>query len=365
MPTTYKVLGQTTTTAASSQTVLNLVKDPDIEGFTGADVSVVSGSTSIGATGTLWQLFVAASTQASFSNALNNSISAPFNSRAAGLWMRGSVSGSQGCHLAYGYTAGNTDLNGETAGFFSSAAAIPVSASTTYYAGGTCKAYNSGYFSSGNGFWPTMYIKWWTSSGTYISSTTVANNGGTTNGSTVLKNTFSSPSTAAYATILFRWYYNGWNGSEYVFFDGIYFGTDTTYYNAAFSSPAAANNSLLTAPFNKRTDGGYTGTANSSTTGTTFAGALTDLYTVPSATSTVASTLTLANLSSSATTYRVLVLKSGETAAKKNFIAFDAPIGANSTDTYTLGMTLATGDKVQVASDVADVSATLFGSEIS
>lgn len=362
MPTTYKTLGQTTATAASASTTINLVVDPDIEGFTGANVAIASSNVSIGATGTLWTIYSQSSTNADFSNALNNGISAPFSSRAAGLWMRGSVSGSQGCHIAYGYSAGNTDLNGETAAFFNSSRAIPVSASTTYYTGATCKAYNSGYFSSNV---PTMYIKWWTSSGTYISSSTVANNGGTTNGSNVIKNTVTSPSNAAYATILFRWYYSNWNGSEYVYFDGIYFTTDTTYYNSGYSSPNVANNALLTAPFNKRTDGGYNGTANSSTTGTTFAGALTDLYTVPASTQTVVSTITATNLTTSATSCRVLVLPSGQTAAKKNFIVFDGTLPANTTDAFTLGITLAAGDKIQVASDVADVSFSAFGSEIS
>jgi hypothetical protein len=87
------------------------------------------------------------------------------------------------------------------------------------------------------------------------------------------------------------------------------------------------------------------------------------LYTTPAGSSAVVSTLTVSNLSQSATTYRYAVIPSGETIAKKHWIVFDAPIGANSTDTFTIGKTLAAGDKIIVTADTNNVAFTAFGNE--
>jgi uncharacterized membrane protein len=88
------------------------------------------------------------------------------------------------------------------------------------------------------------------------------------------------------------------------------------------------------------------------------------LYTVPAATSTVVSTLTVANLGGSAATYRISVRPGGETQANKHYIAYDVTVGANDTTTLTLGMTLATTDVVTVYASTANLAFNLFGSEI-
>jgi hypothetical protein len=91
----------------------------------------------------------------------------------------------------------------------------------------------------------------------------------------------------------------------------------------------------------------------------------TTLYTVPSATDTVASTLTIANLGASAGTFRVAVRPAGATLENKHYIAYDVTIAALDTLTLTLGITLDTTDVVTVYASTATMSFNLFGSEIS
>lgn len=90
----------------------------------------------------------------------------------------------------------------------------------------------------------------------------------------------------------------------------------------------------------------------------------TNLYTVPASTSTVVSTLTVANLGGSSATYRISVRPAAEGQANKHYIAYDVTVGANDTTTLTLGMTLATTDVVTVYASTANLAFNLFGSEI-
>jgi hypothetical protein len=91
---------------------------------------------------------------------------------------------------------------------------------------------------------------------------------------------------------------------------------------------------------------------------------LTTLYTVPSATSAVLSTLSVSNLSASTITFRVAIRPSGATIANQHYIAFDASLSANDSVFLTLGMSLATGDVVSVFASSANVAFSAFGSEI-
>jgi hypothetical protein len=93
---------------------------------------------------------------------------------------------------------------------------------------------------------------------------------------------------------------------------------------------------------------------------------LEDLYTVPSSTSAVISTIVVCNANASARTFRLAVIKSGETVGSKSYVAYDVTVGANDSTALTLGITLATGDKIQGYSSAAtSLSMTAFGSEIS
>lgn len=90
------------------------------------------------------------------------------------------------------------------------------------------------------------------------------------------------------------------------------------------------------------------------------------LYTVPSSTSTVVSTLAIANTTGSAATCRVFVRIAGAGAAASNAVLYDASIPANSTTSLTLGMTLATTDVISVRTGTSNaLTFTAFGSEIS
>ena len=91
----------------------------------------------------------------------------------------------------------------------------------------------------------------------------------------------------------------------------------------------------------------------------------TTLYTVPSATEAVCSTLSVCNQASSAATFRVRIKINNAADDNKQFICYDAPIAAKDTLLLTFGATLNAGDVIRVYSSNADTSFHLFGSEIS
>lgn len=97
--------------------------------------------------------------------------------------------------------------------------------------------------------------------------------------------------------------------------------------------------------------------APSATTNTT-------LYTVPSATSAVASTLSICNRASTASTCRVAVRPAGAAITDSQYMIYDASVAANDTLLLTLGIALATTDVVTVYASTANLSFSLFGSEI-
>jgi glucose-6-phosphate dehydrogenase assembly protein OpcA len=91
---------------------------------------------------------------------------------------------------------------------------------------------------------------------------------------------------------------------------------------------------------------------------------LTTLYTVPSSTSAVVSTITVCNTASSATTYRIAVRVAGASIVTSQYLAYDAAIPANDTATLTLGVTLAATDVISVYAGAANVAFAAFGVEI-
>jgi hypothetical protein len=90
----------------------------------------------------------------------------------------------------------------------------------------------------------------------------------------------------------------------------------------------------------------------------------TTVYTVPSATATVVSSIVIGNLGGASATFRISVRPTGESQANKHYIAYDATVAANDSLTLTLGLTLATTDVVTVYASTATMSFNLFGSEI-
>lgn len=91
----------------------------------------------------------------------------------------------------------------------------------------------------------------------------------------------------------------------------------------------------------------------------------TTLYTVPSATSTVVSTITVCNQASTAGSFRIAVRPAGAALAAQHYVAYDVPIAANDTTALTLGITLATTDVVTIYASSASMSFNAYGSEIS
>lgn len=90
----------------------------------------------------------------------------------------------------------------------------------------------------------------------------------------------------------------------------------------------------------------------------------TTLYTVPSLTSTVASTLVICNQGSSSATYNVAIRPAGATLAVDQYIVFGAIVQPNDSVFMTIGITLATTDVVTVLASTTSLSFTLFGNEI-
>lgn len=89
----------------------------------------------------------------------------------------------------------------------------------------------------------------------------------------------------------------------------------------------------------------------------------TTLYTVPSATSSVVSTLSICNQGTS-TTIRVAVRPAGAALSAQHYIIYDTYVNANDSIFLTLGITLATTDVVTVYAGTANVSFGLYGTEI-
>lgn len=90
----------------------------------------------------------------------------------------------------------------------------------------------------------------------------------------------------------------------------------------------------------------------------------TTLYTVPAATQTIVSTVTVANRAASAGSYRIAVRVAGASLANSQYIAYDVSLPANASDTLTLGLTLGATDVITVYASSADFTFSAFGSEI-
>jgi len=90
----------------------------------------------------------------------------------------------------------------------------------------------------------------------------------------------------------------------------------------------------------------------------------TAVYTVPSATSAVVSSVAVCNRSASDATYRISIRPAGATLANEHYLVYDSTASANDTIIFTIGITLAATDVLEVYASSADLTFQALGSEI-
>jgi hypothetical protein len=91
----------------------------------------------------------------------------------------------------------------------------------------------------------------------------------------------------------------------------------------------------------------------------------TDLYTVPAATSTIISTIVIANRAASDATFRISQSLAGAAISDKDYLIYDVSIPGSGFITLTLGITMAATDKLRVYASSGDISFNVFGTELS
>jgi hypothetical protein len=95
------------------------------------------------------------------------------------------------------------------------------------------------------------------------------------------------------------------------------------------------------------------------------ANTLVSLYTVPLATNTVISSVTVCNLSNTVAAFSIAVRPGGASILNSHYINDNTPVPGNDTISLTLGMTLAATDVLSCNANTSTVSFNAFGSEIS
>ena len=91
---------------------------------------------------------------------------------------------------------------------------------------------------------------------------------------------------------------------------------------------------------------------------------LSTLYTVPANTHAVCSTLAICNRSETSS-YRVAIRPNGAAISNEHYIVYDNWVNNSDAVFLTIGITLDAGDVVSVYSSSANLSFSLFGTEVS
>ena len=94
------------------------------------------------------------------------------------------------------------------------------------------------------------------------------------------------------------------------------------------------------------------------------AATLTALYTVPASTQTIVSTITVANRSAVATSFRISVAINGAADNNIQYIAFDVPIAGNETKSFTLSLAMDAADVIRCYATLATLTFNAFGVEL-
>lgn len=91
----------------------------------------------------------------------------------------------------------------------------------------------------------------------------------------------------------------------------------------------------------------------------------TNVYTVPSSTEAVISTITVCNRASTTSTYRIAIRPDGASIGNQHYVVYDSTVGASDSVCLTLGLTLNAADVITVYASSTNLSFGVFGSEIS
>lgn len=90
----------------------------------------------------------------------------------------------------------------------------------------------------------------------------------------------------------------------------------------------------------------------------------TTLYTVPSGNSVVVSTIAICNQIGTVANFRVAIRPAGETLSSKHYLNYDTQVPGFDQISLTMGITLASTDVVTVYANTANVSFSIFGTEM-
>ena len=88
------------------------------------------------------------------------------------------------------------------------------------------------------------------------------------------------------------------------------------------------------------------------------------IYTVPASTEAVISSFSVCNRSNQGTWFRISISPNGAATQDEHYLYYDLPIPGPDTFISTVGMTLDAGDVVRVYAELATLSFSLFGTEI-
>tara|TARA_R110002126_G_scaffold153696_5_gene300861 strand:- start:78 stop:1217 length:1140 start_codon:yes stop_codon:yes gene_type:complete len=378
MATSYKVLGQTTATTAQP-VFTNLIFDPQFKYETTA--STVGLNTN-------WQPFNSAQNSYIWQAArTGTALSATYNTGSdfAEIKPTATVStttfGYLGYNVPYNNDVTSTPMNApytDTYGWVSTALASGSSTLNWRF-----RVYSTSISNVGSSF--TMYLRFFDSSNAPIAAATSYSYSVTANTTYQTKTGSETiPSNARSFAFYFAFEFaNGSSTSHAIRFTDLRFSNFNpagyTYSDFISGSTSLAAQTWVT-PFSATDGEGWQSAVGANTTGGTAelsqsiipgTGPATTIYTVPANSSAVVSSLVVANTAAStADTYRIAVIPSGQTAALKNYIIWGNSIAANTTVTLTLGITLAAGDKLIIQGNSSDTSyqyltASAFGSEMS
>lgn len=366
----YKVLGQVASTAPSTATtVVNLVRDPSFENLT-ITSAVTSASSSlvysIPGTNNYWQASNDHLKPYFFRSSQRIGLTADSGSQSLVTSPATTLTDNGIVTVYYGFVLGSSKSTITDQNKVDRDLAVRLDKDANFYYG--AKYYTPTTTGVGTA---NIQVTVWAADGTATNTFATTATTMTSGSWQTLSGSFAGGANR-YATIRLQYQANSnMPTTSYVAWDSVWI-SDSSTYNGTY--PNSDGTTILTAPFN---DNGvvYGGALGASESVRSYPGTLTDLYTVPAGSSAVVSTITANNLNTrfaigsnspgyaNTVPVRIAVLPSGQTLAKKHFIVFDAPVSSNTTQTFTIGMTLAAGDKIQVSAPTSDVTFTAFGSE--